>query len=139
MSWARKFVYAFPHCSHRKGSSESKSGSVSDAHNNPSMARPTMVSRVFKMSVKDPLLLPALKELLKDPAGKLNPLVIQNSLVLVAWTISDRTYLQKEYRKELLTLSQTMGEHLQPNIASQLGRSGVAGVLNGRYLQLDRI
>ena len=48
MSWARKFVYAFPHCSHRKGSSESKSGSVSDAHNNPSMARPTMVSRVFK-------------------------------------------------------------------------------------------
>ena len=105
MSWARKFVYAFPHCSHRKGSSESKSGSVSDAHNNPSMARPTMVSRVFKMSVKNPLLLPALKELLKDPAGKLNPLVIQNSLVLIAWTISDRTYLQKEYRKGLLTLS----------------------------------
>ena len=93
----------------------------------------------LKMSVKNPLLLPALKELLKDPAGKVNPLVIQNSLVLVAWTISDRTYLQKEYRKGLLTLSQTMGEHLQPSIASQLGRSGVAGVLNGRYLPLDRI
>ena len=68
-------------CAHRKGSSESKSGSVFNAHNNPSMARPTMV---FKMSVENPLLLPALKDLLKDPAGKLNPLVIQNSLPLVA-------------------------------------------------------
>ena len=37
-----------PFCTHRKGSSESKSGSVSNAHNNPSMARSTMVSRAFK-------------------------------------------------------------------------------------------
>ena len=39
---------------------------------------------LLKMSVKNPLLLPALKDLLKDPAGKLNPLVIQNSLRQVA-------------------------------------------------------
>ena len=37
-----------PFCTHRKGSSESKSGSLSNAHNNPSMVRPTMVSRAFK-------------------------------------------------------------------------------------------
>ena len=90
--------------------------------------------RLLKMSVKNPLLLPALKDLLKQPAKKLNPLATQNPLRLVAWTISDRTYLQKEYQKGLPTLSQTMGEHLQLSITSQLGRSGVAGVL-----PLDRI
>ena len=37
-----------PFCTHKKGSSESKSGSVSNAHNNPSIARPTMISRAFK-------------------------------------------------------------------------------------------
>ena len=94
---------------------------------------------LLKMSVKNPLLLPALKDLLKDPAGKLNPLVIQNSLRLVAWTISGRTYLQKEYQKGLPTLSQAIGEHLQLRITSQLGRSGVASVLNRGYLPLDRI
>ena len=53
------------------------------------------------MYVKNPLLLPALKDLLKDPAGKLNPLVMQNSQRLVAWSRSDRIYLQKEYHKGL--------------------------------------
>lgn len=45
------------------------------------------------MSVKKPLLIPALKDLLKNPERNLNPLVTQNSLWLVAWTISGRTYL----------------------------------------------
>ena len=35
---------------------------------------------LLKMSVKNLLLLPAFKVLLKDPAGKLNSLLIQNSL-----------------------------------------------------------
>ena len=43
-----------PFCTYRKGSSESKSESVSNAHNNPSMARPTMVSRAFKNVCKKP-------------------------------------------------------------------------------------
>ena len=91
------------------------------------------------MTVKNPLHLPALKDLLKDLSGKLNPLVIQNSLRLVPWAISGRTYLQKEYQKGLPTLSQAIGEHLQLRITSQLGRSGVASVLNRGYLPLDRI
>ena len=57
----------------------------------------------------------------------------------MAWTISGRTYLQKEYQKELPNLSQTIGEHLQSSITSQLGRCGVAGVLDRRYLSLDQM
>ena len=68
---------------------------------------------LLKITVKNQLLLPALKDLLKDPAGNLNPLVMQNSLRLVVWTVSDRTYLQNEYQKGLPTLSQTIGEYLQ--------------------------
>ena len=93
----------------------------------------------LKMSVKNPQLLPALKDLLKYPAGKLSPLVMQNSLRLVAWIISGRTYLQKEYQKGFPTLSQIIGGHLQSSITSHLGRSGMAGVLNGRHLPLDRL
>ena len=39
---------------------------------------------LLKLSVKNPLLLPVLKDLLKYPAEKLNPFVTQNSLSLVA-------------------------------------------------------
>ena len=53
ISWAQKFVYVFPPFAligffRGKGSSESKSESVSNAHNNPSMVRLSMVSRTSK-------------------------------------------------------------------------------------------
>ena len=41
-------VYFSLFCTHRKGSSESKSGAVSNAHSTSSLARPIMVSRAFK-------------------------------------------------------------------------------------------
>ena len=91
----------------------------------------------LKTFVKDPLLLPALKDLLKPLAGKLNPLLIQNSLQLMGWKISGRTYLQKEYQRGLPTLSQTIGKHLQSSITNQLERNGVASVLIRRYLLPD--
>ena len=129
ISWAHKFVYAFPPFA--------LIGRVLQKVNQnqclmfiitPAWPGQPWFPGFLKMSVKNPLLLPALKDLLKDPAGKLNPPFIQNSLRLVAWTISGRTYLQKEYQKGLPTLSQTTGKHLQLSITSQLGRSGV---LNG--------
>ena len=86
-------------CTHGKGSSKSKPGSVSNAHNNPSMAKPTMVSRASKNVCQNPLLLPALKDLLKDPAGKLNLLIMQNSLRLVTWTVSGRLTCRRNCKK----------------------------------------
>ena len=50
-----QFCVSFsPFWTYMKGSSESKSGSVSHVHNNPSMARATLVSRVFKNVCKKP-------------------------------------------------------------------------------------
>ena len=86
---------------HSKGSSESKSGPLSNSHNNPNMARPTMVG--LKMSEKITILLTALKSLTRDSAVQLNALLMKNSLLVVAWTISDRVYLQKKFQKGLPT------------------------------------
>ena len=72
----------------------------------PAWPGQTWFPRLLKMSVKNPLLLPARKDLLKDLAGKLNPFVMQNSLRLLAWTISGRTYLQNKFQKGFQTLSQ---------------------------------
>ena len=44
-----------PFCTYTKGSSESKSGLVSNAHKKPSMARPAMVSGAFKYVRKKPI------------------------------------------------------------------------------------
>ena len=43
---------------------------------------------LLKIFVKNSLLLPVLKDLLRDPAGMLNLPVMQNSLQLLAWTVS---------------------------------------------------
>ena len=81
ISWAHKFVYAFPPFA--------LIGRILQKVNQdqclmliitPAWPGQPWFPGLLKMSVKNPLLLPALKDLLKDPAGKLNPLVIQNSL-----------------------------------------------------------
>ena len=137
ISWDRKFVYDFPTFAliERVLQKVNQHQCLMVITTPAWPGQPWFVG-LLKITVKNQLLLPALKDLLKDPAGNLNPLVMQNSLRLVVWTVSDRTYLQNEYQKGLPTLSQTIGEYLQ---WSQLGRSGVAGVLNGRYLPLDLI
>ena len=89
--WEHKFVYAFPHFA-LIGRVFQK---VNEDHCLMLIITPACPSQpwflgLIKMSVKNPLLLPALKGLLKDPSRKLNSLVMQNSLQLVA---SDRTYL----------------------------------------------
>ena len=102
------------------------------------MARPTMLSRAFKNVYEKPTTFTTTQRSTERYCRKLNTIVMQNSLRLVAWTISGGTYLHKEYQKGLPTLSQTIGEHLQSNITSHLGRSSVVGVLSRKYLPLDQ-
>ena len=89
-------VCFFPFCTHRKYSSNCKSGLVSNVHNSPSMAKPTLVSSVSEnIWKKNPWIVPSLKDLPKDFTGNLNPLLIPCLLPLLTYTILDRTYLQK--------------------------------------------
>ena len=81
ISWIHKFVYAFPPFE--------LIGRVLQKVNQdqclmliitPALQDQPWFLGLLKMSVKNLLLLPAFKVLLKDPAGKLNSLLIQNSL-----------------------------------------------------------
>ena len=126
-----------PFCTHSTGFSESKQDLCLVVTITPAWTGPWNFLGPLKTFVKYPLLLPALKDLLKSLAGKLNPLLMQNPLQLMGWKISGRTYLQKEYQRGLPTLSQTIGKHLQSSITNQLERSGVASVLIRRYLLPD--
>ena len=93
ISWIHKFVYAFPPFE--------LIGRVLQKVNQdqclmliitPAWLGWPWFPGLLKVSLKIPLLLPALKDVLKDQTEKLSPLVMQISLRLVVWTISDRTY-----------------------------------------------
>lgn len=60
---------------------------------------------VLNLCIWNPLLLPQRKDLLKDPMGNVHPLIENNSLRLVAWTISGKTLKQKEHLSGLQSLS----------------------------------
>ena len=53
----------------------------------------------FQMSAKNQLSLPRKQDLLKNSEGKNHPLIQENLGSLVAWTISEKIYMQKEYQK----------------------------------------
>ena len=89
ISWTHKFVYSFPNFALLY----EFIGRVLQKVNHdqclmliitPAWPGQTWFPRLLKMSVKNPLLLPALKDLLKDLAGKLNPFAMQNSLRIKA-------------------------------------------------------
>ena len=88
------------------------------------------------MSVRNPILLPQVKDLLTNPSEQ-NYLLIENqSMRLVAWTVSGKTFLQKEYQKGLQTLSRHLGEREQQLITNRPGESGLAGVLKNMLIPL---
>ena len=65
-------------------------------------------------------------------------LIVQNnSLQLVAWTVSGESCLQMEYRKNLPSLSLRLGEREQSLITNWPGERFVAGVLGKRLIPLD--
>ena len=57
-----------------------------------------------RMSIKQPILLTWRRDLLKNPKGKIHPLVQNKTLKLVAWTVSGLDYKRKEFQRKLPTL-----------------------------------
>ena len=67
-----------------------------------------------------------------------NHLLVQNNFVqLVAWVVSVESCLQREYRKNLPSLSLSLGEREQSLITNWSGESFVAGVLKKRMIPSD--
>ena len=80
------------------------------------------------MLIRRPILIPSSTTLLVDPKGNPHPLVLNKTLISVAWQISGRDYLSREFlRKQPSLLPSKEGKALW-EITNRPGRSGLAGV-----------
>ena len=94
---------------------------------------------LLKMTIKNPILVPSHPKFLLSPEGKTHPFIQNSSLRLVAWLVSGKVYLQKEYQKGLLTLSQMPQEQVLSQIANRPGESGLTGVIGSKVISLVTI
>ena len=58
-------------------------------------------SQVLELSATEPLLLPQLSKTLVNPQGHVHPLVVNQTLKLVAWKVLGRAWLPKEFEESL--------------------------------------
>jgi len=89
--------------------------------------------RVLQMCVQNPILIPKRKDLLLNPDQEVHPLVRNQSLQLVAWKISGKSFLQMAYQKKLSLLSQVQEGKAPSLITIRPGESLVAGVLGNPF------
>ena len=88
------------------------------------------------MAIADAFLLPKHQKILLNPEDKIHPLVQNSILWLVAWLVSRKTYLQREYQKGLLTLYQIPEGKDLSQITNGPGESGLACVMGKKLIPL---
>ena len=94
---------------------------------------------LLKMFIKNPILLPIHPKSLVIAEGKINPLIQNSSLRLVAWLVSGEFYFQKGYQKRLSTLSKMPEEQVFSQITNRRGESGLASVIGTKLIPLVTI
>ena len=77
------------------------------------------------MFMRTPLLLPKDTKHSLSPNKEIHPLTEKESLQLLAWTVSGKKYLQKEFQKNLTLLSQMEGKQVL-----NTNRPGLSGVVS---------
>lgn len=94
----------------------------------------TWYPALLELLIDDPLLLPARRDLLRDPFNRYHPLLLRKQLQLVAWKVSGNHTLRVEFRSKLPSLSSQDGVRAQTQLTSQVGGNGIAGVFGGRLI-----
>ena len=94
---------------------------------------------LLQMSIKNPLLLPSIPNLLIGTNKQNHKLIEKKNLQLLAWTVSGKSYLQKDYQKCLPSLFQFPEGQGQPLIRNWPGISGIAGDLREKLIPLDAL
>ena len=82
----------------------------------------------LQLTVQIPLLLPKKQNILLEANREKHPLIEQENLQLLAWTVSGKNYMQKEFWETLPLLSQIPEDPVEMLITNQPGVSGIAGV-----------
>jgi len=89
---------------------------------------------LLSLLVNYPTLLPVHHSLLADPYGQPHPLVLSGQLRLAAWTLSGEVTMQQEFQKKLHNYCSLDGVKEPTQPTSLLGRSGLAGVSQGKLI-----
>ena len=96
-------------------------------------------SQILELSVAKPLLLPQSSNILVNPQGQVHPLVMKQTLTLVAWKVSGSVWPWKEFQQGLQSLSRVPQDHEHHLITNRLGINGFAGMMNEKLICIHAI
>ena len=82
---------------------------------------------LLSLCVKEPVLFREGKEILASPKSIFHPLMVGNSLKLVAWEVSEKPFRVKEFEKTFLALLQILDEKALSPIMFEPRENGLAG------------
>ena len=141
ISWAQNTPYLFPpFCLVGRALSKIQREGVAYA----CLIAPAWLTQVWypqllSMLVGLPLLLSDHDDLLLSPERHPHPLQLEGSLHLTAWPVSSNSMKCNEFLSELQTSSSIPGEETPTLPITQLGRNGIAGVLNEVPIQFQHL
>ena len=92
---------------------------------------------LLRLSVTNRIILPLKDYLLKGPQNQHHLLVQNRTMQLAVWFVSGSVWQRKEYQKGLQTLLSHEEEMVLSQLTHRSGISGLAGVLNKTFIQLD--
>ena len=92
--------------------------------------------RLLQMVIADPLLLPSSNSLLKNHLDQPHPLIKLRNLKLAAFLISSEDWRQEEYRDKLQPSYSNLNATVRRRLTHRLGKAGVCGVNNGKWIPL---
>jgi hypothetical protein len=95
----------------------------------------TWYPMLVEMSIRHPVLLPVMDDLLLDPMGNPHPLLQSNSLQLAAWRVSGRVIDTLTFRTALENYAQTQDAQVQKELTSVAGINSLAGVAHGKLIR----
>ena len=139
-NWGNLFPYAFPPFSLiGRTLKKVKKHKISMIIVTPIWVTQPWYPLLLEMAIQDPLLLPNHKGLLVNPRREHHPLLMNGTMKLAAWLISENRGEQGRYQQQLPLLSRMPDQLALGKITSRPGESFVAGVVANRLIQFHAI
>ena len=135
IQWDKKVGYAFPpFCLISRSLAKIRQDKATVVMVTPVWQTQPWYTELMGLSVADPILLPPMADLLMSPTGQKHPL-LASGLTLAAWKLSGEMMKVKQYQSQLKNYSAKLLETAQNPLMSPPGRSGYAGVMEGKLIQ----
>ena len=103
------------------------------------MKNPVLVPSVTKALDSKPLDFVQSPRFVTRPKQGTSSLITKGNLQLLAWIVSGKGYLQKEYQRNLPLLPQMPGDQAQSLITNCPAVSGIASVLGDKLIPLNAL